>query len=168
MCSSHRHYFFFFSFFFSYVIGLPYARSLRGWTQGPLSHPQLRGIYLVTRHNRITRALPQLSGGTKHGWKSRPHLDGQRMRKRLVAWGLVSHFHTTAPPKLWVLSSHSEGHFIHYPFSSPNPLWKETKNRKSTVDWGVTCNIPKRQKKPGTKQITYPYLLNLYGRIHTD
>lgn len=165
MGSSHRHYFF---FFFSYVIGLPSARSLRGWTQGPLPHPQLRGIYLVTRHSRITRVLPQLSGGTKHGWKSRPHLDGQRMRKSLVAWRLVSQFHPTLLPSCG--SSVLTLMDTSFTMLSPPPILsgRKQQNRKSTVDWGVTCNIPKRQKKPGTKQITYPYLLNLYGRIHTD
>lgn len=166
MCSSHRHYFVF--FFFSYVIGLPYARSLRGWTQGPLPHPQLRGIYLVTRHNRITRALPQLSGGTKHGWKSRPHLDGQRMRR---AWWREAWFPNFTPPLLPSCGS-SVLTLMDTLFTilSPPPILsgRRQKNRKSTVDWGVTCNIPKRQKKPGTKQITYPSLLNLYGRIHTD
>lgn len=43
------------------------------------------------------------------------------------------------PPKLWVFSSHSDGHFIHYALSSPNPLWKET--TKQEVNSGLRGNL---------------------------
>lgn len=159
------------TFFFSsssYVIGLPYARSLRGWTQGPLSHPQLRGIYLVTRQQDYQGTTPAVrrdkawleikatpwwskneeeTGGVRPGFPLSHRRSSQAVGPQFSLW--------------WTLHSLS---FL-LPQSS---LEGDKKNRKSTVDRGVTCNIPKRQKKPGTKQITYPYLLNLYGRIHTD
>lgn len=167
MCSSHRHYFFFF-FFFQLCYRTALCQVTQRVNSGPSFPPPAKG-YLS---GYPTTGLPGHYPSCQEGQSMAGNQGHTLMVKEWGRdWRREAWFPTFTPPLLPSCGS-SVLTLMDTSFTilSPPPILsgRRQKNRKSTVDWGVTCNIPKRQKKPGTKQITYPYLLNLYGRIHTD